>query len=108
MVKPEMVPRVNPGETGLWHRSMPSHTTKVWATVDEACAALGIGKTVLWSLQKNKLVPGKHWVYLSGKERSLVGWDIPAIAEWQREQTAAIFQATKAKAAAVESYQEGN
>jgi len=62
-------------------------------------------KTALWSLQKNELEPGKHWVYLTGKERGSVGWDIDAIAAWQREQTAAIFQAVKDKAAAIETYQ---
>ena len=72
------------------------------------CMLLGIGRTALWSLQKNDLEPGKHWVYLTGKEKGVVGWDIPAIADWQREQTAAIAQAVKDKAAAIETYQEGN
>ena len=59
-------------------------------------------------MQKNVLEPGKHWVYLTSKERGVIGWDISAIADWQREQTAAIAQAVKGKAAAIESYQEGN
>ena len=62
----------------------------------------------MWSLQKNDLKPGKHWVYLTNKERGVVRWDISAIADWQREQTAAIAQAVKGKPAAIESYQEGN
>lgn len=87
---------------------MNQQPTKVWATFSEACNALGIGRTALWSLQKNGLEPGKHWVYLTGKEKGVVGWDIPAIADWQREQTAAIAQAIKDKAAAIETFQEGN
>ena len=63
--------------------------TKLWATADEASKALGIGRTVLWGLQRNKeLTPGVHWVYPSGKEKGLVGWDIQSIAEWQRQRTA--------------------
>ena len=87
---------------------MNQQPTKVWATCDEACDALGIGRTALWSLQKNDLEPGTHWAYLTGKPKGVVGWDVAAIADWQREQTAAIAQAVKDKAAAIETYQEGN
>ena len=78
----------------------------MWATCEETCNALGIGRTALWSLQKTQLQPGKHWVYLTGKAKGVIGWDIKAIAEWQREETAAIAKQQHSKAAAIETYQE--
>ena len=84
-------------------------TIKRWATAQEAAEALGLSASKLRHLQaQERLIAGTHWVYLGGTKGGPVGWDVPAIAEWQREQTAAIAQAIKDKAAAIETYQESN
>ena len=84
-------------------------TITSWANAQETANALGLSATRLRQLQaKGKLVAGQHWVYLTGTAGGPVGWDIAAIAEWQREQTALIAKEREQKAAAIETFQEDN
>ena len=76
------------------------------ATLSEACNALLIERSVLWSLHKNELESGRHWVYLTGEEIGCFWMGNPAIADLQREQTAGIAQAVKNKAAAIETFRK--
>jgi len=87
----------------------PMDTITRWANAQQAAKALGLSATRLRQLQAaKKLVAGQHWVYLTGTAGGPVGWDVDAIAEWQREQTAAIAKRREDNAAAIETYQEGN
>ena len=83
----------------------------IWATTEEAAAALQMGKSTLWALHRGEeLTAGQHWIYRTGKPKSPVGWSIPALKQWQIEKTKRITkarkQATAIKAAEVESFDE--
>jgi len=83
----------------------------IWATTEEAAAALQMGKSTLWALHRGgELTAGQDWIYLTGKPKSPVGWSIPALKQWQIEKTKRITkarkQATAIKAAEVESFDE--
>ena len=70
-----------------------------------------MGKSTLWALHRGEeLTAGQHWIYLTGKPKSPVGWSIPALKQWQIEKTKLITkarkQATASKAAEVESFYE--
>ena len=81
----------------------------IWADLATACSALSIGESRLRELKATgELKPGIHWVALTGRNRGPVGWDIRAIAEWQRQVTVRLSNELKAKAAAIETYKEGN
>ena len=93
---------------GVTPRSMQS-SEPIWADLATACSALSIGESRLRELKATgELKPGIHWVALTGRNRGPVGWDITAIAEWQRQVTVRLSNELKAKAAAIETYQEGN
>lgn len=65
-----------------------------WSSTEETSATVGISRTGLMELKASKeLVPGKHWVYLSGKKTGVLGWDLDEIREWQREKTLLIAEA---------------
>ena len=82
-------------------------TITSWASAQQAAKALGLSATRLRQLQaEGKLIAGEHWVYLTGTEGGPVGWDIQAIAEWQRKQTAFIAKQRKNKASAIETYEQ--
>ena len=83
----------------------------IWATTEEAAAALQMGKSTLWALHRGEeLTAGQHWIYLTGKPKSPVGWSIPALKQWQIDKTKQITKARKLaierKAAEVESFDE--
>jgi len=76
-----------------------------WASTDEVCAAVGIGKTRLMDLKASgELIAGKHWVYKSGRKNSPIGWDLEAIRLWQREKAQAISNASFDAANDIETY----
>ena len=76
-----------------------------WASTDEVCAAIGIGKTRLKDLKASgELIAGKHWVYKSGRKSSPIGWDLEAIRLWQREKAQAISNASLQAANDIETY----
>ena len=81
-------------------------TQPLWASTDEVCAAIGIGRTRLMDLKaSNELVAGKHWVYKSGRKSSPLGWDLEAIKNWQRQKAQEISNAPLKAAEEIESYQ---
>ena len=76
-----------------------------WASTDEVCAAVGIGKTRIKDLKASgELKAGKHWVYKSGRKGSPLGWDLEAVREWQRLQTERLANSSMESAKAIESY----
>ena len=76
-----------------------------WSSTEETSATLGINRTRLMELKASKeLVPGKHWVYLSGKKSGLLGWDLDEMREWQRAKTLLIAEAPAKAAAEIEDY----
>ncbi len=82
-------------------------TTKfLWASTEEVCSAIGIGRTRLMDLKASgDLKAGKHWVYKSGRKSSPLGWDLEAVREWQREKAQQISEAPINSAEEIESYQ---
>ena len=80
-------------------------TPHKWVGIAEASKACGISATILRSLQKSGELPaGSAWIWVTGRQGGPLGWSIPAIQEWQVQQTLAIEGLTKAKAEAVESF----
>ncbi len=76
-----------------------------WASTDEVCAAIGIGKTRLKDLKASgELIAGKHWVYKSGRKSSPIGWDLEAIRLWQRVKAQEISNASFDAADDIETY----
>ena len=70
-------------------------TTKfLWASTEEVCSAIGIGRTRLMDLKASgDLKAGKHWVYKSGRKSSPLGWDLEEVRQWQRSKTQEIDEA---------------
>ena len=54
----------------------------------EASKFLGISSSSLWELKStNVLEAGKHWIYVTGKSRSNVLFNIDKIRQWQIDMT---------------------
>ncbi len=54
----------------------------------EASKFLGISSSSLWELKRKKVLEaGKHWIYVTGKPRSNVLFNIDKIRQWQIEIT---------------------
>ena len=50
----------------------------------EASKFLGISSSSLWELKNTKVLEaGKHWIYVTGKSRSNVLFNIDKIRQWQ-------------------------
>ena len=80
-------------------------TTPLWVGTAEASEALGISPTVLRRLQRSgKLPAGRCWIWTTGVAQGPLGWSIAEIQKWQVEQTLAIENEVKGKAAAVEVF----
>jgi|TARA_X000001036_G_C20591816_1_gene771124 hypothetical protein len=78
----------------------------LWASTEEVCNAIGIGRTRLMDLKASgDLVAGKHWVYRSGRRNSPIGWDIDAIRDWQRIKSQEINNAPVEAAEKISSFQ---
>ena len=78
----------------------------LWASTEEVCAAIGIGRTRLMDLKaSNELVAGKHWVYKSGRKSSPLGWDLEEVRNWQRNKAQEISKAPLRAAEKIDSYQ---
>ena len=81
-------------------------TNSLWASTEEVCSAIGIGRTRLMDLKASgDLVAGKHWVYRSGRRNSPIGWDIDAIRDWQRIKSQEINNAPVEAAEKISSFQ---
>ena len=54
----------------------------------EASKFLGISSSSLWELKSTKVLEaGKHWIYVTGKPRSNVLFNVDTIRQWQIEMT---------------------
>ena len=54
----------------------------------EASKFLGISSSSLWELKRTKVLePGRHWIYVTGKTRSNVLFNIDKIRQWQIDMT---------------------
>ena len=54
----------------------------------EASKFLGISSSSLWGLNSNKVLKaGKHWIYVRGKPRSNVLFNIDIIRQWRIDMT---------------------
>ena len=58
-------------------------TIKKWFSTEDACDLLGLGRTNLMMLKENDLIAGIHYVFVTGRKRGTLGWDVQAIQEWQ-------------------------
>ena len=54
----------------------------------EASKFLGISSSSLWELKRTKVLePGRHWIYVTGKTRSNVLFNVDKIRQWQIDMT---------------------
>ena len=54
----------------------------------EASKFLGISSSSLWELKSTKVLEaGKHWIYVTGKSRNNVLFNIDKIRQWQIDMT---------------------
>ena len=54
----------------------------------EAAKFLGISSSSLWELKRTKVLePGRHWIYVTGKTRSNVLFNVDKIRQWQIDMT---------------------
>ena len=54
----------------------------------EASKFLGISSSSLWELKSTKVLEaGKHWIYVTGKPRSNVLFNVDTIRQWQIDMT---------------------
>ena len=78
-----------------------------WVGVAHASELLGISETTLWKLKNTKTFKaGVHWLYVTGKRKSNVKWNVEAINKWQVEQTIETENAPLEAAKKIASYQE--
>ena len=79
---------------------------KKWFPTEEACELLGLGRTNLMMLKESDLIAGIHYVFVTGKRRGTIGWDVAAIQEWQIKKSQEIVNKSKKIANDVETYAE--
>ena len=69
-------------------KKIPLSRQPFWTRTKEVCIATGISRSCLLAMKASgELIAGKHWVYLSGKMNSPIGWDLDEIRDWQIQQT---------------------
>ena len=79
---------------------------KKWFPTEEAIELLGLGRTNLLLLKDSDLIAGVHYVYVTGRRRGTIGWDVAAIQEWQIKKSQEIVNKSKKIANDVETYAE--
>lgn len=63
-----------------------STPNKRFYTTSEILKLTNLSRTILMGLKSSgKLQAGIHYVYLGGKPRSNIGWDLEAICLWMRQ-----------------------
>ena len=73
-----------------------NHENPIWVSTAVAAKALNLGKTTLKELQRSERIkPGVHWAYLTGRRNGPVGWSIPAMAAWQCAATKKVVEDQK-------------
>ena len=61
-----------------------------WQGVAKASELIGVSQSLLWELKNsNEFVAGEHWLYITGKPKSNVLWNVKAIRQWQIDKTKA-------------------
>ena len=61
-----------------------------WHGVAKTSELIGVSQSLLWELKNsNEFVAGEHWLYVTGKRKSNVLWNVKAIRQWQIERTKA-------------------
>ena len=59
-----------------------------WQGVAKTSELLGVSQSLLWELKNsNEFVAGEHWLYITGKPKSNVLWNVKAIRQWQIDKT---------------------
>ena len=59
-----------------------------WQGVAKTSQLMGVSQSLLWELKNsNELVAGEHWLYITGKPKSNVLWNVVAIRQWQIDKT---------------------
>ena len=59
-----------------------------WQGVAKTSELLGVSQSLLWELKNsNEFVAGEHWLYITGKPKSNVLWNVRAIRQWQIDKT---------------------
>ena len=79
-------------------------TIKKWFSTEDACDLLGLGRTNLMMLKENDLIAGIHYVFVTGRKRGTLGWDVQAIQEWQIKKSQEIVDQSKKIANDIETY----
>ena len=61
-----------------------------WQGVAKASELIGVSQSLLWELKNsNEFIAGEHWLYITGKPKSNVLWNVRAIRQWQIDKTKA-------------------
>ena len=59
-----------------------------WHGVAKTAELIGVSQSLLWELKNsNEFVAGEHWLYITGKPKSNVLWNVRAIRQWQIDKT---------------------
>ena len=79
-----------------------------WHGVAKTSQPIGVSQSLLWELKNsNEFVAGEHWLYITGKPKSNVLWNVRAIRQWQIDKTKESENAPDDLAAKeIASYQE--
>ena len=80
-------------------------TLKNRVFTETAQQLLGVGRTFLMEKKANgEFIVGIHWVYSSGKPKSRILWDIPAIQKWQEDKSIENAQAASKTADSIDVF----
>ena len=59
-----------------------------WYGVAKTSELIGVSQSLLWELKNsNEFIAGEHWLYITGKPKSNVLWNVKAIRQWQIDKT---------------------
>ncbi len=61
-----------------------------WHGVAKTSELIGVSQSLLWELKNsNEFIAGEHWLYITGRPKSNVLWNVRAIRQWQIDKTKA-------------------
>ena len=61
-----------------------------WHGVAKTSELIGVSQSLLWELKNsNEFIAGEHWLYVTGRRKSNVLWNVEAIRQWQIDRTKA-------------------
>ena len=84
-----------------------STTNKRFYTTSEILKLTNLSRTILMGLKSSgQLKAGIHYVYLGGKPRSNIGWDLEAICLWMRQSAMEAKNAPYIAAERIETFSE--